>query len=455
MNFKDNLKKIRKDNNLSQEELAEKLNVTRQSVSKWESGVAYPEMDKVIQICKMFNLNIDDLLNKDIKEVNEAKESKSILNKYVDDFLGYITKAVKVICSMSLSQIIKCLLEQGLIVLILLMVFGILGSIGSTIVSSIFGMLPYGVYHAIFGLLDSIYIILATIISITIIVHIFKIRYLDYYEIEEKEVEDKKEKVVKEVEDEEDKPQTKEAKKEKTKIIIRDPKHSGYGFIGGLAKCILLVVKFFVACILLGAFASLVGEAIALILSFVFVKTGLLFLGAFIGLIGSILITVTAIYILFNFIVDKKSKIGFIFISLLISLISIGMGIGLFVSGIKDYRIADDNDSRYTKEIVKYEMNDSLVVNNIHVVTFKEDDRSDIKIEVIHTDYTDVEVENKNNIISFDFNDSYDGFDIVRNVIDDINDKKLVDYGRTDITIYASKENIDKLVDNYHKNFKR
>ena len=454
MNFKDNLKKIRKDNNLSQEELAEKLNVTRQSVSKWESGVAYPEMDKVIQICKMFNLNIDDLLNKDIKEVNEAKESKSIFNKYVDDFLGYITKAVKVICSMSLSQIIKCLLEQGLIILILLMVFGILGSIGSTIVSSIFGMLPYGVYHAIFGLLDSIYIILATIISITIIVHIFKIRYLDYYEIEEKEVEDKKEKVVEEVEEEEE-PQTKEAKKDKTKIIIRDPKHSGYGFIGGLAKCILLVIKFFVACILMGAFASLVGEAITLILSFIFIRTGLTFLGAFVGLLGAILITVVAIYILFNFIVDKKSKIGFIFISLLISLIAIGSGIGLFVAGIKDYHMADDNDSRYIREVVKYDMNDSLVIDSIHNVTFKESDRSDVKIEIIHTDYTSVKVENRNNIISFDFNDTYDGFDIVRNAIDDINDKKLVDYGRTDIVVYASQENIDKLVNNYHKNFKR
>ena len=454
MNFKDNLKKIRKDNNLSQEELAEKLNVTRQSVSKWESGVAYPEMDKVIQICKMFNLNIDDLLNKDIKEVNEAKETKSIFNKYVDDFLGYITKAVKVICSMSLSQIIKCLLEQGLIILILLMVFGILGSIGSTIVSSIFGMLPYGVYHAIFGLLDSIYIILATIISITIIVHIFKIRYLDYYEIEEKEVEDKKEKVVEEVEEEEE-PQTKEAKKDKTKIIIRDPKHSGYGFIGGLAKCILLVIKFFVACILMGAFASLVGEAITLILSFIFIRTGLTFLGAFVGLLGAILITVVAIYILFNFIVDKKSKIGFIFISLLISLIAIGSGIGLFVAGIKDYHMADDNDSRYIREVVKYDMNDSLVIDSIHNVTFKESDRSDVKIEIIHTDYTSVKVENRNNIISFDFNDTYDGFDIVRNAIDDINDKKLVDYGRTDIVVYASQENIDKLVNNYHKNFKR
>ena len=44
--LKDNLKRIRKENNLSQEQLADKLNVSRQSVSKWESGQAYPEMDK-------------------------------------------------------------------------------------------------------------------------------------------------------------------------------------------------------------------------------------------------------------------------------------------------------------------------------------------------------------------------------------------------------------------------
>ena len=47
----ENLKRIRKDNNLSQEQLAEKLGVSRQSVSKWENGEAYPEMDKVLQLC--------------------------------------------------------------------------------------------------------------------------------------------------------------------------------------------------------------------------------------------------------------------------------------------------------------------------------------------------------------------------------------------------------------------
>ena len=51
MNLSENIKKIRKENNLSQEALADKLNVSRQSVSKRESGQAYSETDKVLQIC--------------------------------------------------------------------------------------------------------------------------------------------------------------------------------------------------------------------------------------------------------------------------------------------------------------------------------------------------------------------------------------------------------------------
>ena len=82
MNLSDNLKRIRKENNLSQEQLADKLGVSRQSVSKWESGIAYPEMDKVLQICKMFNLNIDELLNQNLKQVEVNKQSKSNINKF-------------------------------------------------------------------------------------------------------------------------------------------------------------------------------------------------------------------------------------------------------------------------------------------------------------------------------------------------------------------------------------
>ena len=94
MNLSDNLKRIRKENNLSQEDLAEKLGVSRQSVSKWESGAAYPEMDKVIQLCKMFDLNIDELLNKNVNEVKDNKQSKININKYIDDFLSFVTKTI-------------------------------------------------------------------------------------------------------------------------------------------------------------------------------------------------------------------------------------------------------------------------------------------------------------------------------------------------------------------------
>ena len=75
-NLAENLKKIRKENNLSQEDLADILGVSRQAISKWESKVSYPEMDKIVLLCKKFNLNIDDLLHKDIKEVKETMAVK-------------------------------------------------------------------------------------------------------------------------------------------------------------------------------------------------------------------------------------------------------------------------------------------------------------------------------------------------------------------------------------------
>ena len=119
-NFSDNLKKIRKDNNLSQEQLAEELGVSRQAISKWESGSSYPEMDKIIQMCNKFNLNIDDLLNKDITEIKGEEKVKNNINKYVDDFLNFITDTINLFSNMSFKSKIKCLFEQCVIGFILI-----------------------------------------------------------------------------------------------------------------------------------------------------------------------------------------------------------------------------------------------------------------------------------------------------------------------------------------------
>ncbi len=57
------IKKIRKDNNLTQKEFADKLNVTFQAVSKWENGKSTPDVDTLKRICDLYNIDINDLLS--------------------------------------------------------------------------------------------------------------------------------------------------------------------------------------------------------------------------------------------------------------------------------------------------------------------------------------------------------------------------------------------------------
>lgn len=79
---------LRNMNNISQEELAEKLSVSRQSVSKWEMEQVLPQIDKVLQICEIFNISTDELLCDKINIKNQ-KETK-VKNKYfgTDGFRG-------------------------------------------------------------------------------------------------------------------------------------------------------------------------------------------------------------------------------------------------------------------------------------------------------------------------------------------------------------------------------
>ncbi|WP_435790305.1 helix-turn-helix domain-containing protein [Clostridium sp.] len=62
MGFSERLQLLRKEKGLSQEQLAELLNVSRQSVSKWESGQTYPETDKLIILSDLFEITLDYLL---------------------------------------------------------------------------------------------------------------------------------------------------------------------------------------------------------------------------------------------------------------------------------------------------------------------------------------------------------------------------------------------------------
>ena len=62
MNLGENLFNLRKEKGLSQEEVAEKLNVTRQTVSKWETNQSTPDFDKIIPICELYGITTEELL---------------------------------------------------------------------------------------------------------------------------------------------------------------------------------------------------------------------------------------------------------------------------------------------------------------------------------------------------------------------------------------------------------
>ena len=79
MIFADKLIALRKKAGWSQEELAEKLNVTRQSVSKWEGAQSVPDIDKILQLSRLFGVTTDYLLKDDAAEPEYTEDDTSPL----------------------------------------------------------------------------------------------------------------------------------------------------------------------------------------------------------------------------------------------------------------------------------------------------------------------------------------------------------------------------------------
>ena len=112
MKFGENLKRIRKDKKMSQEQLAEKVNVSRQSVSKWETGEAYPEMNNILELCKIFNCKINELVHADMSDIssldeevimkvvkfNEKKQNQVKTLSNIISLIGKIGRIVLMVC---------------------------------------------------------------------------------------------------------------------------------------------------------------------------------------------------------------------------------------------------------------------------------------------------------------------------------------------------------------------
>lgn len=82
MKIGDKLLELRKNKHLSQEEVAEKLNVTRQTVSKWETDQSMPDFDKIAPLCELYEISADELLTgKTVESVDNIQRSTNVIEK--------------------------------------------------------------------------------------------------------------------------------------------------------------------------------------------------------------------------------------------------------------------------------------------------------------------------------------------------------------------------------------
>lgn len=108
MKLPDKMIFLRKKNGWSQEDLAEKLNVSRQAISRWENGTALPDAQNVLQISKLFNVTTDYLLNDDYESDNDipavqtaSKETEDLFfKKKLRHLIAAICFTVSVFCSL-------------------------------------------------------------------------------------------------------------------------------------------------------------------------------------------------------------------------------------------------------------------------------------------------------------------------------------------------------------------
>ncbi len=119
----DKLNKLRTSSGLSQEQLAEKMHVSRQSISKWESGASIPTMDKVVELSNIFGISTDYLLKDEIEElpgeiVPDLAESDAIRTIRLEEANEYISRIDKVKNSIALG-VMLCILSPVCLMILL------------------------------------------------------------------------------------------------------------------------------------------------------------------------------------------------------------------------------------------------------------------------------------------------------------------------------------------------
>lgn len=466
MKFGEKLQNLRKASSLSQEQLADKLNVSRQAVSKWESNASYPEMDKLIAMCKLFKCSMDDLVNDEVKdkEIITKKETSSI-NNYVIDFINFFIESFNMIFSMKFTSLLKMVVELFIIGAILF--FGVAIGI-SLLIQGIYEPLIYRFgYLTIIEIIFITIIIFLTLFFIIIYIQIYKNRYLNYYLKEKYKNNQINDLNIKEPTEENKKFELKEEKFEfknrEPKFIIKNNNSSS--FMGTLLQILTIFSKAFIV-VFIAPFVILafIFAVIGLVISIYLILSNFLFFGITILFIGVIAILELILEFIYKFLINKRINTKRFGITFLISFIIIGLGFGLSIIKFNDFEVKNASRvDKYSKTFT-YSDNLNISINNKNTILFTIDNNiKDVKIDIEYNknryEVNTLENDYKNfHFIDIDFkylnNDNDNIIYYLNTFIDNLKDNIIQvdnDYYETTLTITSNEEQIINIIKNLSK----
>lgn len=451
MKFSEKLQKIRKENNITQEGLADRLNVSRQAVSKWESGTAYPDTEKLIQISKIFNVSLDELINDNVEKNNNGSKKMAIMD-IVNSILDFISKSVNMFWSMKFTEKIKCLFEMCVLIGIIILVAFLSTSMIVNLFRRILIFMPYEILYGLCSLFETLLCLVWLVLGIMIVLKIFKTRYLDYYVFVIDDSVSKKtiEEPIKELKE-----------KKEYRVVIRDPKDSSLNIVRKIGKVFSFFLKCFCFLLLIPVMICFIFSIVLLVFSIFFIFEGLLFNGISIFIVGLILSIYLVLEFIYNLLFNREHMVNRIFVLFIIGLSLMGVGIGLSMVALSNFTY--EVDSVRNMNIHNIKMSDDLVLNFIaygmdNVVI--DNNLSDIKLEITSYGDSEVYLYNYNDYVNkfsykvYDISYEYNEIEMYKNIFNNLQEEKIINYNSIyDVKMYISEDNLMKLrknVNNYN-----
>lgn len=448
MKFGENLQKLRKEKGISQEQLAEQLGVTRQSVSKWESGASYPEMDKIVALCNIFHCDMNVLINKDITEERERKDATGIVKNLFQSAANYVKKTIYLFEHKSFKDIVK-LLAQVIIIICVILCFSIPFMLLKEIVISLFytGNNWFSMFFSKFWefIFNAGYVVLA----IATFLYIFKIKFLDGEDvveiIEEEEVPSKEEK------------DTGKQPEQKQKVKVVKVKSNDFSLLDLLSKAITICLKGIFLLFLIPIVIGTIFAIVVFVLLIAVMFQGVFLFGPILLLIGIIVFSIVIIEVILNFIFNLKFSKRRIIITIISSVVVSSIGIGLSIWYFLNLNVIDDVPKGFKLETEEkvYTMSDDFSIHyyDYYYTDFVEDDslQDQVRVKIeFYPNINHVQLEEVNDAVFLDFYEvnSISLKKITNCIINDLKNGEVHNYnelGRVKMTVTSSKENLEKI----------